>query len=91
MYAKDFILGIEDMTAKADLLLVATGSVLTHGAVLQSLDARGTPSLALLWAVVALVGMVVVLVGTRRALDRDAAGPRPENALGKTDPRFGSR
>ena len=81
------------MATKVDLLLVATGSVLAHGAVLQSFDARATPALAVVWVGIALVGMVVVLAGVGRALDesRNGPGPDPEGALGKTDSRFGSR
>jgi hypothetical protein len=78
---------------KLAYLVVAVGAVLAFGSVVRTFTVLGSMERVLLWGVAAVVGILLVAFGIGRvatgAADEGAADP--EEALDKTDSRFGRR
>lgn len=75
------------MTSKTGYAFVSVGSLLTFGGMLKMLTTVGSVTLVIAWGLVALLGIFVLMIGTKKVLTASGtkARARPENAPGKTD------
>ena len=69
------------------------GIALVFGGTVQAFANMGELMPVLSWGLVALLGTFVAVVGAKRVLSEpeNEAASNPEQALGKTDSRFGRR
>lgn len=80
------------MRSKTGYTVVAIGSLVTFGGLLQVLRTFQSGLLVLAWGVVTLLGVFVLARGIASLLgENERADPNPRQAPSKTDDRFGRR
>lgn len=80
------------MTCTQGWLFIVTGTLIAIGGVVQSLRVLADPKMGALCGTVIFVGLVTFGLGVASIRsDTDESSPCPENALNKTDSRFGTR
>jgi len=81
------------MGSSIGYLWAAVGIGLVFGGTVQAFASMGALTAVISWAVVALVGTFVAVVGAKQVMGDSEEGMKsnPEKAVNKTDSRFGRR